>query len=86
MPIPQVINIRFINLLFQFLVLLHEILITFICNIFIVVNIEVQKCDEEESKDKIKVQGNGLELKSDTEDQKSTIQTKENKNKNRNND
>ena len=86
MPIPQVIPIRFITLLFQFLVLWHEILITFICNIFIVVNIEVQTCDKEESKDKIKVQGNGLELKSDIEDQKSTIQTKENKNKNRNND
>ena len=79
---PQVIHICFITLLFQFLVLQHKIFITFIFNIIIVVNIEVQNCDKEESKDNIEKQGNGLQLKNDTEDQESKIQTKENKNNN----
>ena len=84
MHIPQVIHIRFITLLFQFLVLQLEIFITFIFNIIIVVNIEVQECDKEESKDNIKEQENGLKINYVTVNQESKIQTKENKNKRNN--
>ena len=80
MHTSQVIHIRIITLLFQFLVPQHEIFITFIVNIIIVVNIEVQNCDKEESKDNIEEQENGLQMKNDTQDQESKIQTKENKN------